>query len=206
MLSNLRQPSVLMIWQAMCALTLLLASMASAQPSHADAQNAFWASLEALCGQAFAGELSIYDPESDAGWIGQPMKIHFKECSPNEIKVPLVVGDNRSRTWVITRSDHGLALKHDHRHEDGSEDTVTWYGGRTTDAGRAWRQAFAVDDYSKSLFYAEGLDVSAQNIWYMEIHPGETFAYGLTRPNRHFRAEFDLTDAIEPPPAPWGAE
>ena len=206
MLSNLRQCAILNASQAMCAFTLLLASAATAQTSHPDEQDAFWASLETLCGQAFAGELSVYDPESDAGWIGQPMQIHFRECSPNEIKVPLVVGDNRSRTWVITRSDHGLALKHDHRHEDGSEDVVTWYGGKTTDAGRTWRQAFAVDDYSKSLFFAEGLDVSAQNIWYMEVHPGKTFAYGLTRPNRHFRAEFDLTEAIEPPPAPWGAQ
>jgi len=206
MLSNLRQPFICLTSQVICLFMLLLASVATAQSSHTNEQNAFWASLEALCGQAFAGELSAYDADSDAGWIGQPMKIHFRECSPNEIKVPLVVGDNRSRTWVITRSDDGLALKHDHRHEDGSEDVVTWYGGKTTDGGRAWRQAFAVDDYSKALFFAEGLDVSAQNIWYMEVHPAETFAYGLTRPNRHFRAEFDLTHAIEPPPAPWGAQ
>lgn len=190
----------------MCVLMLVAVSVASAESSPPKKQDAFWLSLEALCGQAFAGELTVYDPQSDDGWIGQPMTIHFRECSPDQIKVPLVVGDNRSRTWVITRSNDGLSLKHDHRHEDGSEDKVTWYGGKTTDDGRTWRQAFAVDDYSKALFYAEGLDVSAQNIWYMEVHSGEKFAYGLTRPNRHFRAEFDLTRTIDPPPAPWGAE
>lgn len=189
-----------------CLVCLMGGSVASAQSSSAPEQASFWASLEALCGQAFGGELTTYDPESDTGWIGQAMTIHFRECSANEIKVPLMVGDDRSRTWVITRTEHGLFLKHDHRHEDGSEDSVTWYGGRTTDAGRAWRQSFAVDDYSRALFYSEGLDVSAHNIWYMEVHGKEKFAYGLTRPNRHFRAEFDLTQAVEPPPAPWGAE
>ncbi|HEY7906992.1 MAG TPA: hypothetical protein VIC53_08740 [Wenzhouxiangella sp.] len=192
------------VYGALLVLLLVSAGAVASQTRLSGEQDHFWSSLQALCGQAFGGTLSDYDAEADSGWLGQSMTIHFRECTDNEIKVPLTVGENRSRTWVITRSATGLILKHDHRHEDGSEDAVTWYGGRTTDAGRHWRQSFAVDDYSRALFYAEGLDVSASNIWYMEVHADKTFAYGLTRPNRHFRAEFDLTQAVEPPPAPWG--
>ncbi len=168
-------------------------------------QDLFWENLSALCGQAFSGQLTVYDDVSDAGWIGQRMTIHGRECSPIEIRISLNVGDDRSRTWVFQRAGETLVLKHDHRHEDGSEDILTWYGGKTVDEGRATRQAFKVDGYSQSLFYAQGLDVSAGNIWYVEIQPGQTFSYGLTRPNRHFRAEFDLTQTIDTPPAPWGA-
>ncbi len=200
------QASISFFSLVICLWALSFGGLAYAQSTATFEQARFWSSLEALCGKAFGGELTTYDPESDGGWLGKPMTIHFRECSPNEIKVPLVVGDDRSRTWVISRTVQGLFLKHDHRHEDGSEDAVSWYGGRTTDTGRHWRQAFAVDDYSRALFYSQGLDVSADNIWYMEIHADETFAYGLTRPNRHFRAEFDLSKAIEPPPAPWGAQ
>lgn len=190
---------------AICVLGLwLTVCVTSAQAQ--TPQDAFWAELNSLCGRAFQGELTVYDEASDGGWIGQPMTIHARECQDAEIRVSLNVGPNRSRTWVFQRQADALVLKHDHRHEDGSEDVLTWYGGKTRDQGRATRQAFVVDGYSQALFYAQGLHVSASNIWYVEIEPGQRFAYGLTRPNRHFRAEFDLTKSIDLPPAPWGAK
>lgn len=188
------------------SLALLPPAWAAAQSTlHQDAQRAFWGQLSQLCGQAFAGEMAVYDAIEDADWVGQPMTIHVRECSGDQIQIPLVVGDDRSRTWVVTRLANGLELKHVHRHADGSLDAVSWYGGQTTDDGTASRQAFAVDAYSQSLFFAEGLDVSVSNIWYLAVDSGR-LAYGLTRPNRHFRAEFDLTEPVEAPPAPWGHE
>lgn len=169
-------------------------------------QQQFWEKLTALCGQAHEGQLTVFDPQADAGWLNQPMKIHVRECSDHEIKIPLVVGEDRSRTWVLTRHPDGIELKHDHRHEDGSDDRVTWYGGKTTDDGTHWRQAFPVDQYSRSLFFAEGLSASVDNVWYLELLGDHTLAYGLTRPNRHFRGEFDLTKTVEAPLAPWGHE
>lgn len=186
------------------ALLLFAGHAAAIQPD--DPQQVFWDGLTALCGKAFAGELVNYDETMDAGWLSQDMVIHVRECSESEIKIPLFVGEDRSRTWVLTRIEDGLRLKHDHRHEDGSEDTVTWYGGRTTDPGRAWRQTFPVDDYSKALFLTTDLEVSITNLWSMEVHPGDRFAYELTREGRHLRAEFDLSETVEPPPAPWGHE
>ena len=56
-----------------------------------------------------------------------------------ELRVPFHVGDNL-RTWILTRTDSGLRLKHDHRHEDGSDDPVTMYGSDTATPGTAARQ------------------------------------------------------------------
>ena len=177
-----------------------------AQPADQDPRDTWWENLTALCGKAFAGEMTGFARPADDGWLGKRVVMHVRECSESEIRIPLHVGENRSRTWVITRTEDGFRLKHDHRHEDGSEDEVTWYGGHTKDPGRATRQTFPVDDYSRALFLANGLDASTGNLWSMEVHAGETFAYELVRSRRHFRAEFDLTEPVEPPPAPWGYE
>ena len=48
--------------------------------------------------------------------------MHVRECSEDAIRIPFHVGEDRSRTWVVTRTANGLRLKHDHRHEDGSEE------------------------------------------------------------------------------------
>lgn len=168
--------------------------------------DAWWDRVQALCGQAFAGELVRYDEQQDADWVGAEMVMHVRECAEDEIRIPLHVGDDRSRTWVLTRTGTGIRLKHDHRHEDGSEDVLTQYGGHTSDKGSSRRQDFPADDFSKSLFEKEGIPDSMQNTWYMEVVPGQRFSYGLKRFNRDFRADFDLGEPVEPPLAPWGAE
>jgi len=107
---------------------------------------------------------------------------------------------------VITRTAEGLRLKHDHRHADGSEDELTQYGGDTIGPGSDRRQEFPVDAFSRELFERTQRSVSTTNVWAMEIEPGRRFVYELARPGRSFRAEFDLTRPIPPPPAPWGHE
>lgn len=169
-----------------------------------DPQTVFFENLSALCGQSFAGEL-VSDDAADRELQGLPMVMHVRECSGDEIRIPFHIGEDRSRTWVITRDDSGLTLKHDHRHEDGSEDVLTQYGGATADAGTATRQEFPADYFSKDLFTREGIEVSTANVWAVEVIPGEIFAYELNRPNRHFRAEFDLGAPVDTPPPPWGA-
>ena len=169
--------------------------------------DSWWSSLEAICGQAFEGRL-VSDDEADADLAGQSMVMHVRKCEENRLEIPFHIGENRSRTWVLTRDDDGVHLQHDHRHEDGTEDEVTLYGGRTdaSQPGTKIAQFFPADDYSKELFTTHGLDVSVANTWSMEIVPGERFSYILRRPNRHFRADFDLGSAVDAPPAPWGHE
>jgi hypothetical protein len=186
------------------AAALALAACANTT-APASPQEAFFANLRALCGQSFAGRVVTTDA-ADASFANQPLVMHVRECSDDVIRVPFHVGENRSRTWVITRTGAGLRLKHDHRHEDGTEDTLTQYGGDTVNQGMAERQEFPADEFSKTLFTANNIPQSVANVWAVEVHPGRSFAYELRRPNRHFRVEFDLTQPVAAPPPPWGAE
>lgn len=163
-------------------------------------QDEFWTSLLALCGRAYAGRLVEGSP-ADTIFEGRDLIMHVRQCSDNEIRIPFHVGDDHSRTWILTRLDTGLRLKHDHRHEDGSEDEVTQYGGDTRDEGTAQRQEFPADDFTAQL-----VPVAATNVWTVEVVPGSTFAYALRREgtDRRVRIEFDLTREVDAPPAPWG--
>lgn len=169
------------------------------------------AALARHCGQAFAGRIVANTPVSATPdpFQGKALVMHVRGCEApaSELRVPFHVGDDHSRTWVLTRTKAGLRLKHDHRHEDGSPDATTMYGGDTRDPGTAVRQAFPVDGESIALFRREGLNASLQNTWAMEIEPGKRFLYELSRPGgRLFRVEFDLSTPVPPPPPPWGSQ
>ena len=168
--------------------------------------DAFMASIASHCGKAYAGRVVTADP-ADADFAGKALVMHVRKCRPGEIEIPFHVGDDRSRTWVLTRTATGLRLKHDHRHADGSSDVLTMYGGDTADAGTASRQTFPVDAESIALFTREKRTVSNTNVWAMEVHP-RMFAYELRRPpipgGRFLRVEFDLGRPVPAPPAPWG--
>ncbi len=190
---------------ALAVCLALLAAPLAAQPLVSiDTHDAFFANLRTLCGQAFEGKV-VEGNASDASFATQRLVMHVRECGEHVIKIPFHVGDDRSRTWVLTRTGSGIQLKHDHRREDGSDDESTMYGGHTVDAGWATVQAFPADQYSKELFVAHGIPQSIGNTWHMFIYP-ETFTYRLTRAGREFRVDFDLTRPVPAPPAPWGHE
>jgi hypothetical protein len=163
-----------------------------------------FAQLSEHCGNAYQGAIVGDDPR-DADWAGQVLVMHVRECSDSEIRIPLHVGEDRSRTWVVTRQGEGLRLKHDHRHEDGSEDVLTQYGGDTEGATFGQRAEFPADQFSRDLFEREGIPVSMDNVWSMTL-TDDSFTYALDRPDRHFEAVFDLTTPVEAPPPPWGAQ
>jgi hypothetical protein len=180
---------------AVAAVAVLSLTACATAPVPVGPQDAFMGRLMALCGQRFEGRVVTTDP-ADADFSGKRLLMHVRDCSANEVRIPFSVGEDRSRTWVITRTATGLRLKHDHRHADGTEDAVTWYGGDTATAGTAGRQDFPVDEFSKDLFTREGRTVSNTNVWAVEVQPGQTFAYELRRANRHFRVEFDLARPV----------
>jgi len=180
--------------------TLLLGCAPKAMP--AAPADAFLARLATLCGTAFAGRVVTTDP-ADAAFAGKPLVMHVASCEPGRVRVPFHVGEDRSRTWVFTRTAAGVRLKHDHRHEDGTSDKLTMYGGDTVAPGTAIRQEFPVDAESIALFRAQGSERSVTNVWAVEADTA-VFAYELRRPGRHFRVEFDLTRPIAAPPLPWG--
>lgn len=168
-------------------------------------QGEFWSHLSELCGRAFAGHVVSSDA-ADARFAGQVLVMHVRECGRDEIRIPFHVGEDRSRTWVITRRSAALRLKHDHRHENGVEDELSQYGGDTLGAGLSNRQEFPADDFSRQLFLTNNIPASVENVWAIEIEPGDRFAYELRRPGRHFRVEFNLATPVAAPTPPWGAD
>lgn len=198
--------------RSVAATSLAVVLAACAKPSAspvATPQDAFFGRLTTLCGKAFAGRVAVDTPAPTGGdpFAGKALVMHVRECSTRELRIGFHVGDDRSRTWVVTRTGSGLRLKHDHRHADGSSDAVTMYGGETAAAGTASRQAFPVDAESRAMFSREGRSVSNSNVWAIEVEAVRAFVYELARPGgRLFRVEFDLAKPVHPPPAPWGAK
>lgn len=196
------------------ALTTALTGCVSVNPVATHPQQQFFDRLTAICGEAFAGEL-VSNDTADSDMAGKAMVMHVADCGPAQIRIPFHIETapgtwDRSRTWIISKTTSGLRLKHDHRHEDGSADDITLYGGDTADSGSAGRQEFPVDAESIAMFHSGGLAASVVNIWAVEVdrldQPDPQFAYELRRPGRHFRVEFELSHPVDAPPLPWGWE
>ncbi|PCJ48175.1 MAG: hypothetical protein COA74_09930 [Gammaproteobacteria bacterium] len=167
----------------------------------ADLQDDFWNKLVSLEGLSFSGNLTVGTEAGDKDFMAGEVIMHVWKVTETEIRIPFHIGENHSRTWVITRTKNGLRLKHDHRHKDGSDDDVTQYGGDTFAKGTPIRQEFAADKYTGEL-----LTASAKNIWAMEVELGKRFVYELRREHqdRFFRVEFDLSKPVKTPVLAWG--
>lgn len=159
----------------------------------------FWTNLQKHCGKTYEGKVITGGREGD-GFTGQRLLMNVLSCENRQIKIPFIAGENRSRTWVLTRRENILELKHDHRHEDGSEDKITMYGGTATNSGSDTLQVFPADPYTCSLIsYACG------NVWWITLHDTR-FTYNLRRigSDRVFTVEFDLSRPVEYKEKPWG--
>ncbi|RIJ24287.1 hypothetical protein D1224_08610 [Henriciella barbarensis] len=188
---------------AISGAALLLAACQQEAPADLGSSE-FLSNLQPYCGNAYAGRVVSDDPE-DAAWASQAIIADFDYCTEAAARIPLHVGEDHSRMWLLALGDDGrMALRHRHTHADGSPDAVTMYGGKSSDASTVTRQEFPADDRTKALFDAEGIPVSKANVWAMEIHPDQDMlAYELKRPERFFRVEFDLSQPVEAPADPW---
>jgi len=165
----------------------------------------FFDSLAVHCGNAYQGGLTTAPPGDDMITFDDILVVHFRECEENLLKVPFhiqTVADgnwNRSRTWLFTRHEDGLELRHDHRKPDGSEDEVTMYGGFQYGVNEAGVQIFQSVPRTEESGIFRG--------WRIEIEPNVRYTYGTVRGDEwSWRIDFDLTTPIEAPPAPWGHE
>ncbi len=185
------------------AVAVVIGARLWAQTPSVPNHDAFFDGLKALAGKAYEGRV-VEGNASDAAFQGKRLVMHVWKAGEDQIHIPFHVGEDRSRTWILTRTGSGLQLKHDHRHADGSPDASTMYGGHTVDAGWPQAQAFPADLPSQALFLRTGLPQAIQNTWYLYLYPGKTFTYRLTREGRAFRVDFDLSRPVPPPPLPWG--
>ena len=158
----------------------------------------FWNKLKTHCGHAYEGRLADGVAPGDFG--GQRLVMHVRACDDNTIRIPFFVGEDRSRTWVLTYQDDRITLKHDHHHEDGSEDEITQYGGTASNSGFKDLQVFPAD-----IETAERIPYASANIWWITLDD-QSYTYNLRRigTDRLFTVIFDLTKPIDAPDAPWG--
>lgn len=165
-------------------------------------QQDFMQAFQPFCGKAYAARV-VQDNLASPDWQ-QALVVHIRDCEDGVIRMPLHVGEDRSRTWVLTQHEGFIDFQHIHLHEDGSPDAVSPYGGQTQDAGSASQQSFPVDEASKKLFLANDLDVSITNVWSLSFPDAQTLVYQLSRPGRLFEVQVDLSQPIPEPPPAWG--
>ncbi len=156
-------------------------ALAQAEP----ARPAFFANLGKLCGATFEGE-SVFPRDPADSFAGKKLVATIASCNEREIRVPFLVGADRSRTWIIQHKAAGLSLQHDHRHEDGTPDAQTMYGGLADDNGTPHAQSFRADAYTAKLIPA-----ASTNVWTITLAPdGSTLTYYLERDGKpRFKAE-----------------
>lgn len=165
------------------------------------ANQIFWESLSKHCGKSFEGTVTTPLLENDP-FAGKKLIMHVVDCGEGFIHIPFFVGEDKSRTWVLTMQDGLIKLKHDHRHADGTPDKVTQYGGIASNTGLAGTQFFPADQETADL-----IPVSATNVWWITLDE-TSFTYNLRRmgTDRFFSVKFDLTKVIESPGPAWGWE
>lgn len=174
---------------------VLLASCAASTSSSSDA---FFDNMMALCGQTVSGRV-ISEQEVDADWRASELVVGPVTCEPDTIRLPLAVGEDTSRTWVLSRAGGDLIFRHEHVDPDGSPSAVTQYGGTAREGGTAERQDFPADAATKANFQENGLTASLPNVWTLSLD-NDRLLYALARPAtdtdpaRDFRAKFDLAD------------
>ncbi len=72
----------------------------------------FWNNLQSHCGKAYEGILEL--PEEDEAFGGKKLVMHVRYCSDTVIKIPFYVGEDKSRTWILTYKNDRISLQHDH--------------------------------------------------------------------------------------------
>ncbi|MCP1726521.1 hypothetical protein J2T60_000486 [Natronospira proteinivora] len=160
---------------------------------------AFWSAIQPHCGQAYEGQL-VSGREGDDGFRDQTVIVHIKHCEDSRLLIPLHVGDDHSRTWVLERHAWGVSLKHEHRDPDGSPQTVSRYGGLARPPADGYTLRFPVDDETLAM-----LPNSVGGFWTLSTED-DTLHYQVEREGREgvFHLTFDLSESVEPPEAPWG--
>lgn len=151
----------------------------------------FFKEISSLEGKTFYGK-AIYMPDTIRAndFWGKVLSFSVSRSNKSELRLPFNVGENQTRTWILTKTKGGIRLKHDHRHPDGSPDSISNYGGDSDQKlSNRHAQYFPADEFTSNLIPA-----AKTNRWIMEFSPDrKKFYYILERNNElRFKAEFNL--------------
>lgn len=162
-------------------------------PAEVSAHDAFFANLQALCGETFTGQ-STYPDNEDHALVGTVLVTHVSECNDQFVRIELLRngGDYWHGAWVVERREDGLHLFHDHLGEVRTIEELEaagdshGYGGFASDAGSGIQQFFHADAVT-----AEMIPEASTNVWMMELDlENDRFIYYLERHEApRFRAE-----------------
>jgi hypothetical protein len=174
------------------AAALLAAGCAAREPAPAAApaaQQAFLAQYAPFCGAAYAGRSVLVQLGENNPLEGAALRMILERCTDYEVRIAFHVDADRSRTWVLRRTERGLHLSHDHRYPDGTEYPQNFYGGYATAAGSATRQFFPADERTVAERPAREI-----NVWSKEFDlANRRYFYRLyLRGELRYEAEFDL--------------
>ncbi|MDQ3683832.1 MAG: hypothetical protein M3352_12295 [Bacteroidota bacterium] len=155
-------------------------------------QHPFLQNLQSFCGKSYEGK-TIFPLDAKDPFAGKRLSIHFQKCEERGVRIPFFVGEDSSRTWVLTIDSIGLLLKHDHRHKDGTPDSITLYGGYAKASQNKYEQFFPADPYTAKLIPA-----AATNEWnFVLSRDRKKLSYILRRDGKlRFHADFDLTRPV----------
>lgn len=151
-------------------------------------EQAFFNNLAEYCGKSFAGE-QVFLAEGRESWAHKDFVMHVQKCGDDHIHVPFHLDEDQSRTWMFLVEEGRLRFRHDHRHEDGTPEEETMYGGYADSEGTAFRQDFPADQYTCEL-----LPTACEAVWRVELtEDPKTFRYSLfSEDGLLFTAAFDL--------------
>jgi hypothetical protein len=140
-----------------------------------DRQRGFFENLRAMCGQTFGGR-TILAPVTDETFEPARLFMVVEHCEEDEIRVPFIVGDDDSRTWVFQMRQQGLTFFHEHLRPDGTEHDVSGFGGHASPEGTATFQSFP------DFWATEETPPAEHRIWRLAIdEEHDLFVYYLDR-------------------------
>lgn len=174
--------------EVLASLNIVFVESASAE--EINPQDEFFAAIGDLCHSRFEG-LSVFPEDPGESFRDKTLIAHIASCSEDEIRIPFAVGNDTSRTWILRKTADGLELKHDHRHEDGTPDEITMYGGTAQTPGTSISQAFPADAHTAKL-----IPEAATNEWILSLENGaKTLVYYLERHGEpRFRAVLERVE------------
>ena len=163
-------------------------------------QDIFFDSIRAHCGNAFSG--SVEDSSNSTAYNGRKFVLHIRDCSDSQIKMPLHIDDNSSRILVLSKTDGGIQLQHDHRHADGSSEALTLYGGDSSADSTDKVTHFPESAESIAITKAHAPTRTYPSVWSI-ILGADDITYQVVRPGRTIKSKFKFADQVDHPPMAW---
>lgn len=153
----------------------------------------FLANYSDYCGHAYEGAITLANIGGGEAFKDARLLMELKECNEKLVRIPFLVDDNRSRTWILQIRNGSLHLSHDHRYEDGSEHNHNFYGGFATDQGSVLEQFFPADE--KTIADRPSRHI---NTWSKEFDLSQqSYYYRLyLNDELRFEAVFDLSNPL----------